>query len=108
MEPTIAPGFKNDELNNGGLPTNWLTPSIHPSIIAHDDDFVEHRAPIGFVAVANAVNDALIAIGLADPTTFVTETKTKTKTTIKTTTTSTKTFYLSGCRPSPFPFTECP
>ncbi|KAI9563399.1 hypothetical protein GHT06_010862 [Daphnia sinensis] len=114
VEPTIGPGFKkDDEDNSGWLPDGWLAPShpIQPSIMTPvtDGGVTEERAPepIGFAAIAEAINNALIALGLANPTTTVTEIETNTKTTTKTTTTSTKTFYLSGCKPSPFPFTLC-
>lgn len=114
VEPTVGPGFKkDDEDDSGWLPDGWLAPSqpIQPSLMTPvtDGGFIEERAPepIGFAVIAEAINNALIAAGLADPTTFVTETKTNTRTTTKTTTTSTKTFYLSGCKPSPFPFTQC-
>ncbi|XP_057376751.1 uncharacterized protein LOC130697979 [Daphnia carinata] len=114
VEPTVGPGFKTDAKDNSGwLPDGWLTAShpIQPSLLTRgtDDGSAVERTPepIGFVALSDLANNILIALGLANPTETVLETKTNTKTTTKTTTTSTKTFYLSGCKPSPFPFTLC-
>ena len=124
VEPTSSPGlaFKNDDdedsshLPSFGIPPRPdAGPSLQGSLLtpfgysADDDVTSETRSPepVGFAVIANAINNALIALGLANPTTFVTDTSTLTKSTTMKTTTSTKTIFLSGCSPSPFPFSTC-
>lgn len=117
VEPTASPGiaFKNEDDDGSSYPS-FPTPGestpLQGSLLTpfgYGDDVTETRAPepVGFAVIANAINNALIALGLADPTTFVTDTTTTFKTTTMKTTTSTKTIFLSGCSPSPFPFSTC-
>ena len=96
VEPTSSPGlaFKNDDdedsshLPSFGIPPRPdAGPSLQGSLLtpfgysADDDVTSETRSPepVGFAVIANAINNALIALGLANPTTFVTDTSTLTK-----------------------------
>ncbi|XP_046641345.1 uncharacterized protein LOC124326501 [Daphnia pulicaria] len=124
VEPTASPGigFKIDDddfqqpgdefsrfVNPGaGVSSGHrLQGSLVPPFGVTDDLEERKPEPIGFAVIGNAINNALIALGLANPTTFVTDTSTTTKSTTMKTTTATKTIFLSGCRPSPFPFSTC-
>ncbi|EFX82304.1 hypothetical protein DAPPUDRAFT_241543 [Daphnia pulex] len=123
VEPTSSPGmsFKNDDdddfqpgdefsrfVNNPAAGAAGAASSGHrlqgslvPPFGVIDDDLEERKPePLGFAVIGNAINNALIALGLANPTSFVTDTVTTWKSTTMKTTTATKTIFLSGCRPS--------